>query len=106
VVVPIALPILVGEAYSDAILPAQIMTAGVALEYLGNIQFRYIKSHRHGRGFFDVTLMSSVIRVAVTVPLALLFGLAGVTAAYVVKSASYTLITNFVVHRLKPEAQQ
>lgn len=103
VVVPFALPLLAGDGYADAVVLSQIMTAGIALEYLGNIQFRFVKSQMDSKSFLNITLLTSIMGIALIVALGLLWGLWGVVAAYVLKGACYSLITNHVVQKLMPE---
>lgn len=103
VVVPWALPILAGDGYSDAVVLCQIMTVGIALEYLGNIQFRFVKSQMDSKSFLNITLMTSIVGIVLLVVFGLLWGVWGVVVSYVLKGASYSLITNCVVQKLKPE---
>lgn len=103
VVVPFALPIIAGKGYSDAVFICQVMTAFIALEYLGNIQFRFVKSQMDSKSFLHITLLTSIVGIVVVVALGSIWGLEGVVAAYVIKGASYSLITNYVVRKLRPE---
>ncbi len=96
-VVPVVLPVLAGPQYNDSIIYAQIMTAGVALGYLGDIQFRYIKSHLHSKSFLQVTVAKSAFDCVLILGLANYFGLAGIVAAYVLKNLIYTFITMLVI---------
>jgi len=96
-VVPYLLPMLAGKSYTGAVSYGQIMTVGVALGYLGDIQFRYIKSHLHSQIFFTITMTKAVFDCVLILGLAYYFGLAGVVAAYVLKNLGYTAITNAVI---------
>lgn len=96
-VVPYLLPMLAGESYKGAVFYAQIMTVGVALGYLGDIQFRYVKSHLHSQSFFKITIATALFDCVLILGLAYYFGLAGVVSAYVVKNFGYTMITNTVI---------
>lgn len=96
-VVPYLLPVLAGNDYTEAIPYAQIMTVGVAMGYLGDIQFRYIKSHLHSRNFFSVTMTKAIVDCVLILGLGYCFGLAGIVAAYVLKNLGYTAITNTVI---------
>jgi O-antigen/teichoic acid export membrane protein len=96
-VVPILLPLLVGNAYVESIPYAQIMTVGVALGYLGDIQFRYVKSHLHSRSFLAITGANAFFDCVLILGLTYFFGLGGVVGAYVLKNLGYTAITNIVI---------
>lgn len=99
-VVPYLLPILVGDDYADAVLYAQLMTVGAALGYLGNIQFRYIRSHLHGRNFRNILISKALIDALLILPLAYFFALEGVVAAYMLKHLAMTLIVSVVIRRM------
>ena len=96
-IVPYLLPLLAGTNYSGSVFFAQIMTVGVALGYLGDIQFRYIKSHLHSQNYLRITLCSALLNGVLILSLAYFFGIVGVVAAYVLKSLGYTVITNAVI---------
>jgi O-antigen/teichoic acid export membrane protein len=96
-VVPVLLPLLAGDAYAESIPYAQIMTVGAALSYLGDIQFRYVKSHLHSRSFLAITGAKAFFDCILILALAYSFGLKGVVCAYVLKNLGYTAITSTVV---------
>ena len=96
-IVPYLLPILTGNNYMEAVPYAQFMTVGVALGYLGSIQFRYVKSHLHGRSFLVVTMATAICNCLLILGLAYYFELAGVVVAYVLKNLCHSVITNAVI---------
>lgn len=96
-VVPYLLPLLAGERYADSVGYAQVMTIGVAMGYLGDIQFRYVKSHLHGRAYLMITSATAVADSVLILALAYLFGLGGVVWAYFIKNITYTVITSIVM---------
>lgn len=97
VVVPYLLPMLAGNNYIKAVPYAQFMTLGAASGYLGNIQFRYIKSHLHSRSFIAVSMINAVISSILILSLAYYYDFAGVVAAYVLKNLVNTGITTTII---------
>lgn len=96
-VVPYLLPALAGNKYLTTIPYAQIMTVGVALGFLGDIQFRYIRSQLHSRSYFFVTTSKAIFDSIIIIVLAYFFELKGIVAAYSLRYFGHTLITNFVI---------
>lgn len=96
-IVPYLLPMLAGNSYADSVRYAQFMTVGVALGCLGDIQFRYIKSHLHSGNYLTIALAKALFDCVLILVLAYYFGLVGVIAAYVLKNLGYTVITNVVI---------
>ncbi len=96
-VVPYLLPILAGSKYAASIRYAQFMTVGVALGFLGDIRFRYIKSHLHRKNYFIVTFSKALFDGLIIIGFAYYFGLAGIVAAYVLKNLVFSLITTLVI---------
>jgi O-antigen/teichoic acid export membrane protein len=74
---PFVVPFLFGGDYSDAIPYAQALTCSVAVGYLSSLRFRYIRSKIDARGFRDVTLVSSAVRLVSFLLLVPPFGLVG-----------------------------
>jgi len=96
-VIPVVLPLLAGQSYGSAVPYAQLMMLGVALGFLGDVQFRFIKSQLDSRSFLHITVGSTVVNVPLVLALGYGFGLSGVVAAYILRYLSYTLICTFVV---------
>ncbi len=61
---PFVVPFLFGSNYADAIPYAQALTCSVAVGFLSSLRFRYIRSKIDARGFRDVILVSSGVRLA------------------------------------------
>jgi O-antigen/teichoic acid export membrane protein len=74
---PYLVTFLFGGAYADAVPYAQALTCSVAIGYLANLRFRYIRSRIDARSFRDITLISSAVRLAAFLILVPPFGLVG-----------------------------
>jgi len=75
--IPFVVIFLFGNNYADAIPYAQALTCSVAIGYLANLRFRFIRSRIDARGFRDVTLVSSAVRLGAFLLLVPPFGLVG-----------------------------
>lgn len=74
---PFVVTFLFGENYNDAIPYAQALTFSAAIGYTSSLRFRYIRSRIDARGFRDVTLVSSAVRLVSFLLLVPPFGLVG-----------------------------
>jgi len=95
--VPYVLRILVGSSYMSSIRFAQFMTIGVALGFLGDIRFRYIRSHLHSKNFLRVALSRALFDSLLIVMLVYCFGLKGAVVAYIIRNIAFSLITTAVM---------
>lgn len=78
---PALMRFIFGAAYEDAIPYAQALVCSVAVGNLAALQFRYIRSRIDAAGFRNVTLITTLVRLAAFLLLVPLFGLAGVVAS-------------------------
>lgn len=62
-IVPSLVVFIFGDAYADAVPYAQALTCSVAIGFLANLRFRYIRSRIDARSFRDITLLSSAVRL-------------------------------------------
>ena len=99
-VVPYVLPLLAGQAYEAAVPYAQFMTVGVAIGFLGDVQFRFVKSQLDSRSYLQITVWFAAINAPLVLALGYAFGLPGVVAAYMLKYLAFTFICSLVVRSL------
>jgi O-antigen/teichoic acid export membrane protein len=74
---PFVVTFLFGDNYADAIPYAQALTCSVAVGNLANLRFRFVRSRIDARGFRDITLVSSAVRLGAFLILVPPFGLVG-----------------------------
>jgi O-antigen/teichoic acid export membrane protein len=74
---PYVVTFLFGANYADAIPYAQALTCSVAVGNLANLRFRFVRSRIDARGFRDITLVSSAVRLGAFLVLVPPFGLVG-----------------------------
>jgi O-antigen/teichoic acid export membrane protein len=85
---PTAVKLLFGDNYAEAIPYAQALACAVAVGNLANLRFRYVRSRIDARGFRDITLFSSLVRLVAFLALVPPFGLVGaVVAAFIYRLA-------------------
>lgn len=92
-IIPYLLPILVGSKYNDAIIYAQILTAGAAAGTAGQMHFRFVKSHSKSRPLLQITLILSAMTAAITLLLTYFFGLNGIVAAFIINGLVASVVT-------------
>lgn len=97
--IPVLLPLLFGSNYVDAIPYAQALTCSIAIGTLANFRFRYIRSRIDERGFRDITLVSSAVRVVAFLALVPPFGIAGAVVAMFIYRLALVLIVRTVIKR-------
>lgn len=91
--IPSIMTFLFGANYTDAIPYAQALTCSVAIGYLANLRFRFIRSRIDARGFRDVTLVSSVVRLGAFMLLVPQFGLIGaVVSTFIYRLALMSVV--------------
>jgi O-antigen/teichoic acid export membrane protein len=96
---PFVVLFLFGSDYSDAIPYAQALMCSAAVGNLSSLRFRYIRSRVDARGFRDVTLVSSAVRLASFVLLVPLLGLVGAVISTFVYHAALMSIVRVVIKR-------
>ena len=96
---PIAVTLLFGDNYAEAIPYAQALACAVAMGNLANLRFRYIRSKIDARGFRDITLVSSIVRLLAFLALVPPFGLVGAVAATFVYRLALMAVTQAVIKR-------
>ncbi|MFZ2855861.1 MAG: oligosaccharide flippase family protein [Rhodocyclaceae bacterium] len=97
--IPVLLPLLFGSNYVDAVPYAQALTCSIAIGTLANFRFRYIRSRIDERGFRDITLVSSAVRVVAFLVLVPPFGIVGAVVAMFIYRLSLVLIVRTVIKR-------
>ena len=95
---------LFGDAYADAVPYAQALTCSVAIGYLANLRFRYIRSQIDARSFRDITLISSAVRLAAFVILVPPFGLVGAVIASFIYRFALMGVVRVAIRRHYPTA--
>ncbi|OKH87452.1 lipopolysaccharide biosynthesis protein [Thalassospira sp. TSL5-1] len=99
IAIPYILPLLSGPKYNDSIFYAQILTTGIATGTIGQIYFRYVKSKLDSKAFLQITLSQAAIDGPTILLLTFYFGIKGAVAAFILKGATISLITGFIVYR-------
>lgn len=97
--IPVLLPLLFGSNYVDAVPYAQALTCSIAIGTLANFRFRYIRSRIDERGFRDITLVSSAVRVVAFLVLVPPFGIVGAVVAMFIYRLALVLIVRAVIKR-------
>lgn len=90
---------LFGSDYADAIPYAQALTCSVAIGYLANLRFRFIRSKIDARGFRDITLISSAVRLVAFLLLVPTFGLVGAVIATFIYRLALMNVVRIVIRR-------
>lgn len=98
-VIPLLLPFLFGEKYIDAIPYAQALTCSVAIGNQASLRFRFIRSRIDERGFRDITLFSSAVRLIAFVTLVPPFGIMGAVAAIFIYRLALMGVVRVVIQR-------
>jgi O-antigen/teichoic acid export membrane protein len=96
---PKAVTLLFGDNYAEAIPYAQALACAVAMGNLANLRFRYIRSKIDARGFRDITLVSSIVRLLAFLVLVPPFGLLGAVVATFVYRLALMAVTQVVIKR-------
>lgn len=96
---PKAVTLLFGDNYVDAIPYAQALACAVAMGNLANLRFRYIRSRIDARGFRDITLVSSAVRLLAFLALVPPFGLVGAVVAAFIYRLAFMAVTQVVIKR-------
>jgi O-antigen/teichoic acid export membrane protein len=96
---PLLVPFLFGENYADAIPYAQALTCSVAIGNQANMRFRFIRSQIDERGFRDITLFSSAVRLIAFVALVPAFGIIGAVVAIFIYRLALVVIVRIVIKR-------
>ena len=96
---PTAVTLLFGDNYAEAIPYAQALACAVAMGSLANLRFRYIRSKIDARGFRDITLVSSIVRLFAFLVLVPPFGLLGAVVATFVYRLALMVVTQVVIKR-------
>lgn len=99
---PALVVFLFGDAYADAVPYAQALTCSVAIGYLANLRFRYIRSQIDARSFRDITLISSAVRLAAFVILVPPFGLVGAVVASFIYRLALMGVVRVAIRRHYP----
>lgn len=97
--IPLLVPFLFGENYADAIPYAQALTCSVAIGNQANMRFRFIRSQIDERGFRDITLFSSAVRLVAFVALVPAFGIIGAVVAIFIYRLALVGIVRIVIKR-------
>lgn len=97
--IPTLVPFLFGEDYTDAIPYAQALTCSVAIGNQANMRFRFIRSRIDERGFRDITLFSSAVRLIAFVALVPAFGIIGAVVAVFIYRLALVGIVRIVIKR-------
>lgn len=98
-VMPYVVIFLFGDNYADAIPYAQALTCSVAIGHLANLRFRYIRSKIDARGFRDVTLISSAVRLGAFLLLVPPFGLVGAVISTFIYRLALMSVVRVVIKR-------
>jgi O-antigen/teichoic acid export membrane protein len=96
---PYVVTFLFGNNYTDAIPYAQALTCSVAIGHLANLRFRYIRSKIDARGFRDVTLISSAVRLGAFLLLVPPFGLVGAVISTFIYRLALMGVVRVVIKR-------
>lgn len=97
--IPVLLPLLFGANYGDAVPYAQALTCSIAIGTLANFRFRYIRSQIDERGFRDITLVSSAVRLLAFLVLVPPFGIIGAVIAMFIYRIALAWIVSTVIKR-------
>lgn len=97
--IPLLIPFLFGENYVDAIPYAQALTCSVAIGNQANMRFRFIRSQIDERGFRDITLFSSAVRLVAFLALVPTFGIIGAVVAIFIYRLALVGIVRIVIKR-------
>lgn len=97
--IPLLVPFLFGENYADAIPYAQALTCSVAIGNQANMRFRFIRSQIDERGFRDITLFSSAVRLVAFLALVPAFGIIGAIVAIFIYRLALVGIVRIVIKR-------
>jgi O-antigen/teichoic acid export membrane protein len=98
-VIPWIVPTLFGANYSDAVPYAQALTCSVMVGTLSSLRFRFVRSRIDERGYRDVMLISSIVRLGAFVALVPPFGIVGAVGAVFIYRVSLALIVRTVIKR-------
>lgn len=80
-VIPWLVPFLFGSSYADAVPYAQALTCSVAIGNQANLRFRFIRSRIDERGYREIMLFSSAVRLGAFLALVPPFGIIGAVGA-------------------------
>lgn len=97
--IPTLVPLLFGGGYTDAIPYAQALTCSTAIGALANFRFRFIRSRIDEKGFRDITLVSSTVRLIAFLFLVPAFGIVGAVVATFVYRFALALVVRSVIKR-------
>lgn len=97
--IPWFVPFLFGANYIDAVPYAQALTCSVAIGNLANLRFRFIRSRIDERGFRDITLISSAVRLVAFVALVPPFGIVGAVVAIFIYRLALAWVVRTVIKR-------
>jgi O-antigen/teichoic acid export membrane protein len=97
--VPLIVPFLYGNNYADSIPYAQALTCSVAIGFQADLRFRFVRSQIDARGFRDITLASSAIRLIAFMILVPLFGVPGAVVGMFIYRIALIVIVRTVINR-------
>lgn len=97
--IPLLIPFLFGDNYADAIPYAQALTCSVAIGNQANMRFRFIRSQIDERGFRDIALFSSAVRLVAFLALVPAFGIIGAVVAIFIYRLGLVGIVRIVIKR-------
>jgi O-antigen/teichoic acid export membrane protein len=100
-VAPIAIPVILGEAWSDAIVPLQLISAmtipWILISFMGPLTVAV--GRPDCEFYFSVVVMVAML---VAIPIGLLWGIVGVAASYLIMLSVLTAVRFVVIQRLIP----
>lgn len=100
--VPHLVVFIFGDTYADAIPYAQALTCSVAIGFLANLRFRYIRSRIDAHGFRNITLISSAARLVAFMVLVPLLGLWGAVVGMFIYRLALMYVVSSMIKRHYP----
>ncbi|MCB1590862.1 MAG: oligosaccharide flippase family protein [Alphaproteobacteria bacterium] len=103
---PYILIIIFGETYRESVAYAQVLCLSVAVGNTANIRFRFIRSKLDTSSFAKITVITSLLRLIMSISLIPLFGIAGAVASAFAYRIIMALTVDWVIrtHYLKADA--